>query len=79
VAGFLLECVAGFVGIRTISLSSDMMALSAFVGPILEPPKGARRLANAFGAPFRLRADPGSFVTVHDGALNAAPSGDRFR
>ena len=38
---------------------------------------GANRIA--FGAPFRVCAGPGSFVMVHDGALTAAPSGDRCR
>jgi hypothetical protein len=58
---------------------SDVMQLGPLVGPILEPPKGARNFAGAFGAPFRLRTDPGSFVMVHDGALSAASSGGKCR
>jgi hypothetical protein len=32
--------------------AGNVMQLSPLVGPILAPPKGARRLAGAFGAPF---------------------------
>jgi hypothetical protein len=59
--------------------SAWVMLLRSPVAPILELPRGVRCLAGAFGAPFRLRTDPGSFVTVHDDALTAAPSGDRCR
>ena len=56
-----------------------MMSFGSVGGPILEPPEGARRLAGAFGAVFRPRAGHGSLLMVHDGALTAAPSGDRCR
>src|ERR1700722_19466093 len=48
--------------------SAGVMLLRSPVAPILEPPKGARSLAGAFGAPFRPRTGHGSIVMVHDGA-----------
>src|SRR5271166_664350 len=43
-----------------VFLAGDVMALSALIGPVLEPPEGARRLAGALGAPFRPCAGHGS-------------------
>lgn len=53
----------------SIFLASHMTGLCALVGPIFEPPKRARRLAGAPGAPLRPRTGHGSFVLVDDGAL----------
>ena len=47
-----------------IFFPSDVMAFSALASPILEPPKGTRRLAGALGTPFRLRADPGYEISL---------------